>query len=322
MRQNYDKSFLQSILDQYKNLGTIEHFFLCTSGYENSNYYIETEKGRYVIKIFEGMGIKDENILFELEVMDYSYQAGNKTPRLFKNKAGRLGVKINRKQAAVMEFVEGEIKSVLADELVAEVGVEAGKIDKSLKYFEDGSKTRQNYEWDIKNVLILEKSLSLLPEKYDREILKQVFNEFKNIKPEFDCLPSGLIHNDIVPWNWLVKNGKLSGIIYFSDLAFSPYIQNVAVSLHEMAFNCNWRPGQASIFIKNYGKINPLSQKELELLYILIKVRFLPFIIEFNRWDVEYAVDRQRVETINDNYKFLKRFIDFGQKEFNKLINV
>jgi len=44
MKQNYSKEYLQKILNQYLNLGRIEEFFLFTSGYENSNFYIKTRQ--------------------------------------------------------------------------------------------------------------------------------------------------------------------------------------------------------------------------------------------------------------------------------------
>lgn len=324
MRQNYDKIFLQSILDRYDGLGRIDNYFLFTSGYENSNYYIKTQKGQYVVKIFEGIGVKANNILFELEVMNFSHQSGIKTPNVLRSSQGKLANVINQKYVCLMDFVDGEImhKQPLSDSLVIEAAEETAKMDLALKHFKDGSKTRQNYEWDIKCALILEQFVPLLPKDFDEEIFREIFTEFREIKSEFEKMPSGLIHNDVVPHNWLVKGGHLECIIDFSDLAFSPYIQNIAVALHLIAFAYNWNPNQGKLFIKKYDAINLLSGQELKLLYTLIKVRMLSFIIEFNHWNVEYSVDQQRVETVNDNYKFLRRFIDFGQKEFNKLIKI
>jgi len=324
MRQNYDKIFLQSISDQYDNLGKIDRFFLYTSGYENSNYYIRTREGQYVIKIFEGIEIKTENILFELEAMDFSHKSGIKTPSVLKNSQGELATEVDGKYVCVMAFVDGDNmhKQPLSDSLAIEVAAETAKMDQVLKHFKDGSKTRQNYEWDLKCALILEKFVPLLPKDYDREIFKNVFAEYRKIKQKFLKMPAGLIHNDIVPHNWLVKEGKLKCIIDFSDMVFSPYIQNIAVALHLVAFAYNWNPGQAKLFIQKYSEINPLSGSELKLLYTLIKARMMSFIVEFNRWNVEYEVDQQRVETVNDNYKFLKKFIDFGQNRFDQLVGV
>lgn len=320
MRQEYKQDFLQTILDNYLGLGQIKKFFLYTSGYENSNYYVETNIGKFVIKIFEGIGIEPENVLFELEVADYCFQMGLKTPHILQNKAGKLETMVGGKYSIVMDFIVGENmdQKILRDELVVSVAEQAGKMDLLLKKFPDGSRTRQNYEWDLKNTLILENTLKYLPVGFDGNTFVGIFNEFKKYKNEFDGLPKGLIHNDIVPHNWLVSSGNLQAIIDFSDMAFSPYVQNLAVSLHLTAFCYNWSPLQARLFVKTYLQFNPLSSQELGFLYNLIKARFLSFVLEFNRWNVVYGVDEQRQRTVIDHYDFLKRFVEYGKNSFNQ----
>lgn len=322
MRRNYEKKFLQSILDQYEGLGEIKVFFLYISGFENSNFFVETEKGEFVIKIFEGESLRPENIFYELEVMDFSFKAGIKTPRILRNKADKLATVVKGKFACIMDCIAGENmdKRILSNELVAEAGEQAGKMDLALKHFKDEKMTRQDYEWDLKSALVLEKSLNLLPKKFEQKIFEQIFKEFRQIYSRFIAMPAGLIHNDIVPHNWLVQDGKLNGIIDFSDMEFSPYIQNVAVALHLVCFGYNYNPGQAKIFIESYRRFNPLSKNEISLLYILIKVRFVSFVVGFNCLNVEYGSDQQRLEAVNDHYEFLKRFIGMGQEEFDRMI--
>ncbi|MFZ5390815.1 MAG: phosphotransferase [Patescibacteria group bacterium] len=322
MRQEYRKDFLQSILDNYHSLGKIKNFFLYTSGYENSNYYTETDSGKFVIKIFEGIDINPENILFESEVMDYCSKAGLKTPYLIRNSKNKLETVVVGKYSVVMDYISGDNmrEKVLTDDLVSSAAEQAGRMDLLLKKFIDGSKTRQNYEWDLKNTLILKEYLKYLPTDFDKSIFTAILEDFKKYQNRFISLPTGLIHNDIVPHNWLVENGDLQAIIDFSDMAFSPYIQNLAVSLHLISFCYNWNPNQARLFLENYKVFNPLSKEELGLLYDLIKARFLSFVVEFNRWNVIYNVDKHRQKTVLDHYEFLKRFIDYGQDNFNKKV--
>ncbi|MBU1039120.1 phosphotransferase [Patescibacteria group bacterium] len=320
MRQEYKKDFLQSVLDNYLEIGKIKDFFLYTSGYENSNYYVETDNGKFVVKIFEGIGIVPENILFELGVMDYCSKAGLKTPYIINNSKNKLETVVADKYSVVMDYISGDNMSekILADDLVVSVAEQAGRMDLLLKNFVDGSKTRQNYEWDLKNTFILKEYLKYLPEDFDKDVFTTILDDFKKYRNRFINLPTGLIHNDIVPHNWLVNNGKLQAIIDFSDMAFSPYIQNVAVSLHLTSFCYNWNPCQAKLFLEKYRSFNYLSTEELDFLYDLIKARFLSFVVEFNRWNVIYSVDKYRQKTVLDHYEFLKRFIDYGRDNFNK----
>ncbi len=320
MRQEYQLDFLQNILDNYQDLGVIKNFFLYTSGYENSNYYIETTKGKFVVKIFEGIDVTPENILFELEVMDYCFKSGLKTPFIKQNSKNKLETVVAGKYSIVMDHIPGDNmgEKELTDDLVVSVAEQAGRMDLLLQKFVDGSKTRQNYEWDLKNTLILEKSLKYLSTDFNKNIFTDILDDFKKYRNRFMNLPTGLIHNDIVPHNWLVDKGNLQAIIDFSDMAFSPYIQNVAVSLHLISFCYNWNPKQAKLFLEKYKIFKPLSEEELALLYGLVKARFLSFVVEFNRWNVVYNRDEHRQKTVMDHYNFLKRFIDYGQDNFSK----
>ncbi len=324
MRQEYSLSTLQEILNQYPSLGEIKEHKLFTSGFENSNYYVETTTGKFVIKIFEGIGVSKENILFEIEVMVFCSQHGLKIPALYKTKHGSHFTALNNgeKIVIVMEFIEGEnlFKQQLSDSIAAAIGQEAGKMDAALQYFKDGAKTRQNYQWDMKNFLQLEASLNLLPAAFDKNMVQNIFNKFRKILPTFSSLPKGLIHNDIAAHNLLAQGNELKAIIDFSDMAFSPYIQNIAVFLAQSVFSYSWQPHQTKIFLREYQKHRPLGKEEMEILYDLILARYAAIIVEFNRWNVEYGEDKQRTEYVNDHYSFLQKFLNIPRDEFANLL--
>ncbi|QQR82934.1 phosphotransferase [Candidatus Peregrinibacteria bacterium] len=194
-------------------------------------------------------------------------------------------------------------------------------MDSALQIVRDGSKTRQNYEFDLKNFLTLESKLTELDSKFDKEIFTDIFDSFKRIKPDLDSSPTGLIQNDIVLHNILAKGDELAGIIDFSDMVFSPYIQNVAVALSQCFFTYNWQPHQAKIFLSGYQKFHPLTVKELTLLRVLTLARFATLVVGFNHWNVTFGEDSQRTKFINDNYEFLKKFLKINEQEFQKLIS-
>jgi Ser/Thr protein kinase RdoA (MazF antagonist) len=322
MRQTYSQDILQGIIDQYRDIGAVKDSHLFTSGFENSNYYVETEKGKFVIKVFEGLDIAPESILFEVNMMDKLYNAGVKTPKIFQTKNRSLHASLGQKYAVLMNYIEGENmdKHTISDALAKQIGEQAGKMDSTLQTIRDGSKTRQNYEFDLKNFLILESKLEELDSRFDKNFFVGIFQSFKKIESSLDSLPSGLIQNDIVLHNILAKDDELTGIIDFSDMVFSPYIQTVAVAFSQCFFTYNWQPHQAKIFLKGYQKFHPLSSEELGFLRILTLARFATLVVEFNHWNVVFGDDSQRTEFINDNYEFLKKFLQINESEFQIII--
>ncbi|MBU0963675.1 phosphotransferase [Patescibacteria group bacterium] len=324
MRQDYSKQILQAILNQYPKIGAIEDFKLFTSGFENSNYYVKTSQGEYVIKIYEGMGMNNNNIKFEIEVMDACHQAGCKTPHILKNKNGELYIYYEKKIAIVMHFIPGKNvdKKHINNETAYTIGQQTGKMDQALSKFPDNGLTRQNYEFDGKTFLQLEKKVKYLPDYIDKKIINSIFKSFREIEKHFKKLPTGLIHNDICLHNIIVRNNKLACIIDFSDMAFSPYIQNISVPMSQLIFTYNWQPQQATLLIKGYIEHRPLSGSELDVLYIYTLSRYAISIIEFNYWNIKFGADNQRTKHICDTYDFIKKFLTLGKRQFNNLINL
>lgn len=322
MRQNYPLPTLQGILDQFPDMGTIKDSHLFTTGFENSNYYVKTERGAYVIKVFEGMNISRENILFEIGIMKQLFIAGIKSPNVFSTAGNSLHANLGDKYVIVMNHIEGTnlAKRKISDTLAEQIGEQTGKMDTVLQGIRHSSKTRQNHEFDLKNFLALEPKIYELHAKFNMNIFTEIFSSFRKIKPALAAVPSGLIQNDIALHNILAKENNLNGIIDFSDLAFSPYIQNIAVAFCQCFFTYNWQPHQARIFLAAYRKFHPLHKNELALLHVLILARFASIIIEFNHLNLSFGEDTQRTEFIIDNFRFLKKFMKIRISEFQELI--
>ncbi|GEM_PF-1174348 len=322
MRQSYTKKELQSIVDFYPGLGTLIRYKLFVSGFENSNYWISTAAGNFVLKVFEGLDINKNCILHEIDIMSQLHQLGIKSPRILSNSEGNLYTPFQSKIAIVMNYIEGENmeKHSISDVLAASIGDEVGKMDLALERLPDHGKSRQNYEFDLKNFLDLKTKIKKLNSEIDQKMIDKIFVEFRQIKPIFDTCPKGLIHNDIVLHNILANGDELRGIIDFSDMVFSPYVQNIAVAFAQLFFMYNWRPHQAKLFLNNYARHRPISIKEKQLLWILIRARFASIIIEFNDWNVTYGADSQREGLIKDTYRFLQSFNALTKETFNSLI--
>lgn len=131
MRQQYSETVLEEIINQYSGLGKLLEVKLFVSGYENTNYYIKTDTGEYVIKIFEGKGLNIDIILFEVAVMNICYQAGCKTSHVHKTKTNKLTCLFKNKITITMDYIPGKnaYKQKVSNTIAYEIGQQAGKID-------------------------------------------------------------------------------------------------------------------------------------------------------------------------------------------------
>ena len=134
MRQEYQLDFLQHILNQFDGLGSITEHRLFTTGFENTNYFVHTDRGKYAIKIFEGVHLRPDTINFEITVMNACWQAGLKTPHLIASHNGDCLLTFQCKRVIVMDYIEGKNMATmpLTDTIVYQVGQETGKMDNVL----------------------------------------------------------------------------------------------------------------------------------------------------------------------------------------------
>lgn len=319
----YTLEQLQLIVNSYPSIGKITKYFKFTSGTDNANFYIESQGDKFVVKIYDGMNLMPENIFLELQVMNNSYHAGVKTPHVLETSREKLYTKIGENYAMVMDFVDAQNmkRQAVSDNIVREAGSEVGKMDVALASFTDGNKTRQGYIFDLRNFLNNETSIKLLPNQYSREVFKDIIEVYKEKQKEIWALPKGMIHNDITLHNLLVKNNQLKIIIDFSDIAFNPYIQNLAVVMSQLIFTYNWNPKQMGTFLKAYSQYRPLLLEECNFLYLMTLTRYTTLIVEFNRWNVQNGFTQVANEFVVDNYKFLQDFMKFGKNKFEKIIS-
>lgn len=319
---DYTKELLQGVVDNYADLGQISDWKKFTSGTDNTNFYVRTPKGEFVLKIYDGMNLSSENVFFELEVMECSSSAGVKTPRVLKTKDSALWVKTADRYAMMMDYVEAENMKgrEVSDGVVYETGIEVGKMDVALSIFKDEGKTRRDYIFDPKNFLANEKSIALLPEAYSKELFQDIVNNYKEKQVIISSLPAGIIHNDITLHNLLVKGNNLEIIIDFSDIAYAPYVQNIAVAMSQLIFTYNWKPHQAAIFMKGYEQSRKLSSEEFDLLYLFVLMRYTTLVVEFNRWNVESGETESSKKLVVDSYKFMQDFIRFGKDQFDSVV--
>src|SRR3954469_24095864 len=75
------------------------------SGIENSNFFLTTERGEYVLTIFENLSF--EQLPFYLKLMRHLAERGVAVPAPVANDQGELIVALHGKPAAIVSKLEG-----------------------------------------------------------------------------------------------------------------------------------------------------------------------------------------------------------------------
>jgi homoserine kinase len=102
------------------------------SGIENSNFFLTTERGEYVLTIFENLSF--EQLPFYVQLMRHLAERGIPVPAPVPNETGELVMALHGKPAAIVSKLDGSSQLDPQPVHCAEVGIISGvKENKSNK---------------------------------------------------------------------------------------------------------------------------------------------------------------------------------------------
>ncbi|MCK5902752.1 MAG: homoserine kinase [Cocleimonas sp.] len=218
---------LNQLLLQY-NIGELLHFSAVVAGVENTNYFVNTSKGQFVLTLYEHYSPTE--LPFFLELMQHlsNYKVETVTP--VKDKRGNVLRQICAKPMAIFERLVG---TALTPDEVTQQHCEL--IGDALARFHLAGLSYQGQRPHERDGDFSEDSttaIAALLSVEDRQLLQEELS-FQQTMPLWDELPSGITHSDLFCDNTIFDNVEgqlvLSGII---DLYFScndAFIYDLAV---------------------------------------------------------------------------------------------
>ena len=261
------------------NLGKLLNYQGIKEGIENTNYFIQTENGEYILTLYEKR-VEEKDLPFFIGLMKNLFDKKFPCPEPIINKNGNYISEISKKKPPVISFLKGTSKKKLDPNDCYEIGFNTAKLHSITK---DLSGKRENklsiISWrKIYNKV--KKDCSLIHPDLN-EVVEKNLEEIERNWPK--NLPSGIIHADLFTDNIFFKNKKISGIIdyYFSCNDF--YAFEIAICLNALCFegkneNLSFNVTKAKKFIEGYSNIRKLSEIEKKSLKILCQgaaIRFL-----------------------------------------------
>jgi len=288
------------------NLGKVLSYKGIQEGIENTNYSIQTEKGRFILTLYEKR-VDEKDLPFFIGLMKNLFDKNFPSPEPIINKNGNYINKIVDKKAAVISFLEGQAKKVLTPNDCFQVGIYTAKLHLITKTLtgKRENKLSLNSWRDIYNKV--KKDCSNIHKNLPKVIEKNLEEIEKNWPKD---IPSGIIHADLFPDNIFFKNNKLSGIIDYYFSCNDTYAFEIAVCLNALCFegkneNLSFNVTKAKNFIDGYSSIRKLTKKEKTSLKILCQGAAMRFLLT-RVFDYLNLIEGAIVK-IKDPVEYLKR---------------
>lgn len=211
------KSELKRITDNYQL--NISNFQAIEEGSSNSNYFLSTDQGQYVLTIFEIAPIAAEKIASILSLLEqHNYPA----PKLIQATNGKNLIEYQNKKVMVKRYIPGRTLTKLNTEQIRQTGVFLAKLHQipPPNYL-----PREHYYLKDTYPMILEQNQD---QKYKEWVKSRVGFLTENLDPS---LPTGFIHGDLFADNVLIENGKLKAVLDFEDAGHNRLIFDIGMAV-------------------------------------------------------------------------------------------
>ena len=109
------------------NLGKLLNYKGIKEGIENTNYFIKTEKGKFILTLYEKR-VEEKDLPFFISLMRNLFDKNFPSPEPIINKNGNYISEILDKKAAVVSFLDGYAKKILNPSNCCEVGINTAKL--------------------------------------------------------------------------------------------------------------------------------------------------------------------------------------------------
>jgi len=288
------------------NLGELINYKGIQEGIENTNYFIKTSKGKFILTVYEKR-VEEKDLPFFMSLMRNLFDANFPSPEPIINKNGNYITEIFEKKAAVVTFLDGSAKKNLSPSDCHKVGIQAAKLHLITKNLAGKRENKLSVNSWRKIYKKVQKDCSKIHPNLAKTIEKSL-GEIENNWPK--NIPSGIIHADLFPDNIFFKDGKLTGVIDFYFSCYDFYVFEIAICLNALCFegqkeNLSFNVTKAKKFIDGYSSIKKLTEEEKKFLKILCQGAAMRFLL--TRVFDYLNLTKGALVKIKDPIEYLKR---------------
>lgn len=261
---------LAAWLGQYA-LGTLCSLEGIAAGIENTNYFVTTSRGRYVLTLFEKL--TPVELPFYLGLMAHLANHGIPCPQPIANVDNRYLGTLNNKPAAIVTCVPGADLAEVDVARCATIGALLAEMHVAGQSYAVPMPNPRGAAWWT---AALPRVLPFL----DAPAAALLNGEVKfQARQKFDRLPQGVIHADLFRDNVLWDGQRVGGIIDFYFACNDALLYDVAITVNDWCSNADQSLDlpRARALLAAYQRVRPLDAAERAAWPALLRAGALRF---------------------------------------------
>jgi homoserine kinase type II len=253
------------------SLGALAAIEPIKAGIENSNYFVTTTQGRYVLTLFERLPA--EELPFYLELMAHLARHGIPCPAPIADLHDRYLQHLNGKPAALVTRLPGRSIDEPGERECGELGALLARMHLAGRSYSVYQENPRGPKW----WRFAAKEVSPHLRKNQLELLDQEL-QFQS-EQRFPDLPRGPVHADLFRDNTLFEKGRISGVIDFYFAGVDCLLYDVAVCANDwcLAQGAALEAGRTRALLSGYQAVRPFTPLEKEAWPAMLRAAALRF---------------------------------------------
>lgn len=308
------KDDLDSFLSHYA-LGTLVSYEGIAAGVSNTNYFVTTTTGRYVLTLFEPHRVSENDLPTFIEYAQVLNHHGVPCPATMMRSDGTVVSPLCGRPAALFEVLEGAGASAAtanaslcqqAGETLARMHVAAAQCRLTVtNHF--GMARWKTWMGDVHD-------WANTQEDGLGEALKQELSFIETALFGVQA-PRGLIHGDYFPDNVFFADGYLSGVIDFHFVCDDAFGYDLAIAINAWCFDENnvFQPDRMEAMMRGYQSARALDDGEKRVMPVWLRAAALRFTLSRLDEQKNWSVDR--IGTPHDPMVFAARLRFFQSQD-------
>ena len=253
------------------SIGTLIALEGIAAGIENTNYFVTTTHGRYVLTLFEKLTARE--LPFYLNLMAHLSRHGIPSPQPIANLGNEYLGALNGRPAGIVTCVPGaDLKQVNAGHCATIGALLAEMHLAGASYRAEMPNPRGPKWWKA----AMPKVLPFL-DAHAAALLKEEVR-FQSLY-RFEDLPRGVIHADLFRDNVLWDGSRVGGIIDFYFACNDVLLYDVAVAVNDWCITADavLDRGRATALLKAYHGVRPFNAIERGAWPVMLRAGALRF---------------------------------------------